>query len=83
MLREFRDPHGKQWRVWDVNPLLHRRRPLTRVARTLNVPAAWLCFECDDERRRLSPIPVDWETGDEALLQQLLSTARLVPITAS
>jgi hypothetical protein len=82
MLREFQDQGGRHWRVWDVNPMLHARKSTARPAARLKVPEAWLCFEAGDERRRLSPIPPDWETADVRTLEQLWRSAEVVPSPA-
>ena len=39
----------------------------------------WLCFENDDEKRRLSPIPADWTTCDDARLEQYAHSGERVP----
>ena len=42
-----------------------RRRAFTL---TPGMEGGWLCFECAAEKRRLAPVPSDWEScGDEAL----------------
>lgn len=79
MLREFMDPDGRQWRVWDVNPTLHARESPARPGHSIAVPDGWLCFESDDERRRLSPIPPAWETVDLPALEELRRSAQVVP----
>lgn len=53
-LREFTDEEGKAWTVWSTIPDLtagtHR-----------DMQAGWLTFECDGVRKRLAPIPPNWE----------------------
>jgi hypothetical protein len=39
----------------------------------------WLCFESEGEKRRLAPLPVDWETMSETTLTSLLEEAVRVP----
>jgi hypothetical protein len=39
----------------------------------------WLCFECAKEKRRLSPIPLDWNTCSEKLLEVYSRHAEPVP----
>ncbi len=35
----------------------------------------WLCFECEDEKRRLAPIPQDWEGCAPERLEQYCAIA--------
>ena len=82
--REFRDDRGITWMVWEVHPTMAERRrtpvaiPPDSKERRLNhrarVPVddrfaqGWLVFRTSGERRRLVPIPSDWESGsDESL----------------
>lgn len=55
--REFVDDTGTPWRVWDTHPIA------ANTLRTVSPGYAggWLTFECVGERRRLVPIPQDWE----------------------
>jgi hypothetical protein len=78
MLREFTDDDGTTWRVWDVNPSLHDRLSPTAQKISLRVPSGWLCFECERERRRLHPIPEQWETIDTAILKRMCAAAEPV-----
>jgi hypothetical protein len=39
----------------------------------------WLVFECDSERRRLAPIPEDWEELADEELERLSGAAVVVP----
>lgn len=78
MLREFTDDDGIPWRVWDVNPSLHEHlSPNTRKL-GVRVPSGWLCFESQRERRRLTPIPEEWETIDLGTLKQMCAEAEPV-----
>ena len=50
-----------------------RRLPQANVARARlrgTYAQGWLCFETDDEKRRLSPIPDDWTTCDDERLEE-------------
>ena len=40
--------------------------------------ADWLCFENGDDRRRLTPIPEDWNRADDSQLEAYLRSARQV-----
>ena len=62
--REFADDAGTPWRVWDTHPL---------AANTLrsvlpSYAAGWLTFESSAGRKRLAPIPPDWESASDELL---------------
>jgi hypothetical protein len=66
--REFTDEEGRGWRVWDTHP----QKPLFVSAGFEN---GWLSFETEGEKRRLAPIPPDWDTGPEPSLRELLRSA--------
>ena len=88
--RSFRDDVGREWDVWDVVPtaverriarpagrpatLERRRSHESRVVVPERLQKGWLAFQSGRERRRLTPIPKDWDemTGEELaeLLQQ-------------
>ena len=86
MLREFTDAAGKTWRVWDVYPSTKSKSsmggPSAEDAAQLiaafphrDLSEGWLCFECGSEKRRLAPIPPEWEIGAAALLEELCRRA--------
>jgi hypothetical protein len=62
--REFVDDAGTLWRVWDTHPVA------ANTLRTVSPTYAtgWLTFESGGERRRLAPIPPDWEIASRALM---------------
>lgn len=62
-LREFTDLHGAAWRVWETRPTTQRLRAELRDG--------WLTFEADGARRRVAPIPENWEVLPEAALLDL------------
>ena len=83
-LREFVGDDGQEWQVWETRPgnsivpnaspsaLL----PLGEVPRFSEKRAGgWLTFTAADDRRRLSPIPDDWETADDISLRTMLAAA--------
>lgn len=86
MLREFTDRNGQRWRVWDVTPSV---RPFTPTAPdaspgaspgpspfpTFEFSDGWLCFETTNEKRRLAPIPAEWETCPPDVLEELCTRA--------
>jgi hypothetical protein len=74
--RTYSDPEGREWRVWDVVP----RREADPGSRSRNyLPAemaeGWLCFEADDQKRRLTPFPAGWEDLDDATIDGLCRNA--------
>jgi hypothetical protein len=92
-LREFADDAGRQWKVWDSRP--GKPQPNSAEARYLTAQGGenakrftpgrgegWLTFTSDTERRRLSPIPTDWERADDTALRRYLVSADAVPTNA-
>jgi hypothetical protein len=89
--RTFRDELGREWDVWEVVPTAVERRmakaPLratpierrrvqeTRVLVPESLQKGWLAFQSGNERRRLSPIPRDWEDMTASELIELLNHA--------
>ena len=68
----------------DPPVLEQRRRPdrrrglpdqFPRIKLTGGLDGGWLAFENPRERRRLSPIPSDWETVSDAELEQMCRRA--------
>ena len=66
--REFTDETGVLWRVWTAVPSSPRS-----VATELR--DGWLCFDSGEERRRIGPIPRDWERMTDERLQLVLRLA--------
>ena len=52
--REFLDPQGRRWEVWEVHPRVGTRPVLPELVE------GWLAFESSWEKRRLAPIPAGW-----------------------
>jgi hypothetical protein len=76
-VREFSDAAGVAWKVFRATPHSSpsgRERVLPEAFRD-----GWLVFECDAERRRLAPIPDDWEELAEEELERLNGLAVVVP----
>ena len=42
---------------------------------TMQGAEGWLCFECGDDRRRLSPIPQGWSRASDATLESYCRSA--------
>lgn len=79
-VREFHDDRGKSWRVWCILPeAIH---PVTRAEDYLAdcFQLGWLVFETTsgEEKRRLCPIPRDWEDVDENALRSFLAQSEPV-----
>jgi hypothetical protein len=62
--REFVDDVGTLWRVWDTHPIAAN----TLRSVSPNYAGGWLTFESDAERRRLAPIPPEWELASRDLM---------------
>jgi hypothetical protein len=89
--RTFRDDMGREWDVWEVVPTAVERRIAaprprpaaaerrrvqeTRVVVPESLQKGWLAFQSGNERRRLSPIPPDWENLTAGELLDLLHQA--------
>ena len=78
MLRQFTDSNGVTWRIWNVDPTTPHI-PKVRQRRKSQPVNGWLVCESDKERRRLSPVPEDWEQCDVATLEQYCQRAERVP----
>jgi hypothetical protein len=81
-LREFVGDDGKEWQVWDTHPTVPPpvAKPVSdgvaEIARiSKKRERGWLTFTAEADRRRLSPIPKDWETADEESLKAMLDAA--------
>ena len=72
--REFADDEGVLWRVWDTHPLA--ADTLRSVLPTY--AAGWLTFESNGARKRLAPIPPEWESASEDLLTHWCARASAV-----
>jgi hypothetical protein len=77
-LREFRDSKGVSWKVWDVRPeAIH---PVTAAEEFLaEYRDGWLCFESEEDRRRLPLFPGAWADMTDEELEKLLATAQPLP----
>ena len=76
VIRTFREPGGLEWKVWEVRPSPVRRFATgTKTTLTSESPSGWLAFESVRERRRLTPVPSDWNTLTDAELGWLCSRA--------
>lgn len=89
--RQFTDSAGQVWDVWDVHPTTASRTlaqlyPHESAAADSPCHAVapgyadgWLCFGQGGERRRLAPVPADWEDLPPHELERLRDCAARVP----
>lgn len=82
--RQFRDSAGIEWKAYRVEPHLasaaleHFRRRLPPQLVERRQP--WLLFESKDERRRLSPVPREWDENiTDAELERWCAMADRIP----
>lgn len=75
------DGFGVERRVADVPELILERRG--RRAPERDTDGAWLVFDSDEEKRRLSPVPEDWETCPVDRLMAYWERAESAPRRAS
>jgi hypothetical protein len=70
--REFTDTKGTRWLVWSTTPT-------PRSVLGSDMQNGWLTFESDGERRRLVPIPRDWELAEPDRMELYCRAAQ--PVT--
>lgn len=76
-VRDLVDGNGVRWKVWSVaKSAIH---PKTAAEDFLgDYSEGWLCFECDNQRRRLARFPREWDKLPDAELLKLLQSAQVV-----
>ena len=72
--REFTDSRGTTWMVWGTTP-----SPGSVLGGEMR--DGWLTFESDGERRRLAPIPRNWEEAAPDRLEIYCRAAQAVTRT--
>lgn len=72
-IRNFADSAGVHWQVWSTIPAMGG------VAGAFL--QGWLTFDSGPQRRRLAPIPVDWERATDAQLRGYCERATIVGTT--
>ena len=73
--RTFRDARDMEWEVRAITPAHHdRRAPVVRADHA----NGWLLFTLGLERRRLAPLPPNWNEAGEADLKRWCETAERV-----
>jgi hypothetical protein len=76
-VRDVRDEGGTTWKVWAV--MASSIHPKTAAEDYLGeYSEGWLCFECDNQRRRLARFPADWDRLTDKELLRLLKSAQVV-----
>ena len=80
-LRTFTTRDGVTWNVWNVVPTLsHNARKLTLGT---GMTEGWLCFEGGGTKRRIVPVPADWEEWSDDQLEAALGDAQAVKTRVS
>jgi len=76
-VRDVVDENGRKWKIWSVSQSsIH---PKTAAEDYLgDYSEGWLCFECDNQRRRLAKFPQDWDKLPDKELIRLLKAAQIV-----
>lgn len=71
-MREFTDSEGGTWEVWAVYPTPPRAAYSAEFPHVSpDLVDGWLCFQAGAARRRLVPIPADWEQSSDHELRSL------------
>jgi hypothetical protein len=77
--RTFTTPDGILWQAWDVDPAQHGEwSAKARQHLPAHLVHGWLCFESAAGKRRLQPIPDDWDRRSDAELREHLRAAEPV-----
>ena len=72
--REYRDPTGRVWEVFEVHRLGHRPNAVRPALKS-----GWLAFVSAGEKRRLPEYPDGWTEMSDPEIQALLDAAFLAP----
>ncbi|HXD47665.1 MAG TPA: hypothetical protein VN600_02755 [Gemmatimonadaceae bacterium] len=72
-IREFVDASGVRWSVWSTVP------DMRGVMGSMQ--GGWLTFESAIGRRRLVPIPPEWESASTGTLRDLCGRAEAVRVS--
>jgi hypothetical protein len=75
-IREFTDSSGVTWRIWSTVP----RSPAVYDEK---LRGGWLTFESAQGRKRLAPIPRDWEHADPERLELMCRVAEVARPTGA
>jgi hypothetical protein len=74
--RTITDARGVTWDVFAVHPEA-RLSPHSQLRGTFS--QGWLCYDSGTEKRRLSPIPENWQSLSDADLERLAERAEVAP----
>ena len=77
-MRTIKTPDGRQWMVWNVKPSLGAMYGSQAHLRP-ELSEGWLAFKCDQERRRVTPVPEGWDELPDAELVALWEVAERIP----
>ncbi len=69
---EFVDSNGVTWRVWNTVPS-------SRTALNGEFENGWLTFESETGRKRLAPVPPNWDAAPPDRLELMCRAAADVP----
>jgi hypothetical protein len=72
--REYRDPSGTLWDVFEVHRINHRPNTVRPA-----LSSGWLAFVSPAEKRRLPEYPTDWVHRTDDELEELRLAAFLAP----
>jgi hypothetical protein len=72
-LRTFTTRDGVTWNVWNVVPTLSHNARKLRLSNVMT--EGWLCFEGGGSKRRIVPVPADWENWTDEQLEAALQEA--------
>ena len=75
-LREFTDEHGRSWQVWSTFP---SSSPTGEDRVRAPLAGGWLTFLAGKQRRRLVPVPAEWEQAADDDLREWLRAAEEAP----
>ena len=76
---ELPDPPVLEQRRGEERRVGERQSGIPRVKIMGTFGTGWLTFESPHEKRRLSPIPPNWQSASEAELSQLCENASTAP----
>ena len=68
-----------EWKGAERRSADRRRLGQRRIVLDDGLGSGWLVFESKSEKRRLTPIPPDWETSSESELRSYCEKAKVVP----